>query len=105
MIRFFVWQFIMVSILLAAGPLKADSNIDAGRDKASTCNACHGLQGEGMGENPPIAGQDRQVLESGMLAYKTGERTEPMMAMFMQALSDEDIANLAAYFASLPSKE
>jgi cytochrome c553 len=40
-----------------------------------------------------------------MLAYKTGERTEPMMGMFMKALSDEDIANLAAYYASLSSKE
>jgi len=95
----------MVCVVLAAGPAGADGNIDAGREKASTCAGCHGPEGEGTDKNPAIAGQDRQVLESGMLAYKTGERTEPMMGMFMKALSDEDIANLAAYYASLSSKE
>jgi len=103
--RFSIWQLILACVALAAGPVNADGDVDAGREKASSCAACHGQEGEGMGENPAIAGLDRQVLESGMLEYKTGERPEPMMGMFMKALSDEDIANLAAYYASLSAKE
>ncbi len=98
---YFIWQLIIVSALLVAGPVKADGDINAGQEKSTSCAGCHGSEGEGVGENPALAGLDSEVLVSAMQAYKTGERTEPMMAMLMQALSDEDIADLAAYYASL----
>jgi len=101
--RFFVCQLMILCGFLASGAVIADGDVAAGQEKAASCGGCHGMEGEGFGENPPIAGLDRELLESGMLEYKTGERTEAMMAMLMQALSDEDIADLAAYYASLSS--
>ena len=95
----------LLIIVLLYGPTKADEAVDTGREKAAMCVTCHGPNGEGVGDNPPLAGIDRQTLVNGMLAYKTGEKEEPMMAMLMQAFSDEDIANLAAFYASLPKNE
>ena len=97
-----------LTILLAvlfSGLIKADEAIDTGRKKASMCVICPGQRGEGVGETPLLAGMDRQALVDGMLAYKTGEENEPMMALLMQAFSDENIANLADYYASLPNIE
>ena len=102
---FSVWKLILVLGVLACGPVWADGDVAAGREKASSCAGCHGPNGEGFDQNPPIAGLDIQVLDSGMQEYKTGVRTEAMMAMLMQALSDEDIADLAAYYASLSAEE
>ena len=51
---FTIGQLITVCVVLAAGPVIADGNIDAGREKASVCTGCHGLEGEGHEENPPI---------------------------------------------------
>lgn len=102
---FSVWKLILVFGILVCAPVWADGDVAAGREKASTCSGCHGVNGEGFDQNPPIAGLDFQVLESGMQEYKTGVRTEAMMAMLMQALSDEDIADLAAYYASLSGEE
>jgi len=103
--RFSVVQLIAVCAVLAIGPAIAGGNSDAGREKASQCVSCHGVEGEGVGENPPIAGQDPKDFVSVMRAYKTGEIEAPMMAMFVQGLSDEDIADLAAYYASLSREE
>ncbi|MFQ6005576.1 MAG: c-type cytochrome [Woeseia sp.] len=103
--KYSLWQLVIVSTLMVGGPAIAGGNVDAGRDKAATCAGCHGVEGEGMGENPRLAGLDREVLASSMQEYKSGERSGPMMSMLMQALSDEDIADLAAYYASLSGEE
>ena len=103
--RFFGWALIIVIICLASGPAFADGDVEAGREKANSCAGCHGAEGEGLDEYPALAGLDRLLLENGMQAYRTGEREEPMMVMFMKMLSDKDIVNLAAYYASLPGEE
>lgn len=105
--RNFVCKFLIIGIILAASPVSAggDGDIDAGKIKSSACSSCHGLNGQGVGANPPLVGIDSEDLIDLMQAYKTGEKTEPIMTMFMQALSDEDIANLAAYYASLPNTQ
>jgi cytochrome c553 len=48
---------------------------------------------------------DAELFKTSMQAYKSGENDDPMMAMFVQTLTDEDIADLAAYYASLPAGE
>jgi cytochrome c553 len=99
------WKLIMLIIFLASNPALADGDVDAGRDNANSCAGCHGAEGQGLDEYPALAGLDRQLLENGMQEYRTGQREEPMMGMLMKMLTDEDIADLAAYYASLPGKE
>lgn len=100
-----VWHLVAVSTFLATGPILADGDINNGKEKSTLCASCHGLKGEGFAENPALAGLDRKLLESGMQAYKSGDKTEPMMVMLMQGLSDEEIYNLAEYYASLASEK
>ena len=74
----------------------------AGKAKSATCVACHGP--EGISNNdlwPNLAGQKHGYLVKQMKAFRDGTRNDPMMAPMVAALSDEDIDNLAAYYASL----
>lgn len=101
-----VWQLIIVAaVLVATGQVMADGDIKAGEGKAVSCAGCHGANGEGSGDNPAIAGWDVELFKSSMQAYKSGEKEDPMMNMLVAPLSDEDIADLAAYYASLSSAE
>ena len=77
----------------------------AGKAKASTCAGCHGTDGNSVNPLwPKLAGQHAQYLAKAMKDYKSGKRNEPMMAPMMAPLSDTDIENLAAYFASQTQK-
>jgi cytochrome c553 len=100
-----VWQLIVVGALLATGQALADGDANAGQEKSATCAGCHGANGEGMDPNPPIAGMDVESFTAAINAYKSGEREEPMMGMLAAPLSDQDIADLAAYYASLSGAE
>ncbi len=80
-------------------------DVAAGQAKAAVCAACHGMDGIAVFPGfPNLKGQSEQYLISSVKAYKNKERTGGLAAV-MQAqammLSDEDIANLAAYYASL----
>ncbi|EIC2296856.1 cytochrome c [Vibrio cholerae] len=80
-------------------------DVAAGQAKAAVCAACHGMDGIAVIPGyPNLKGQNEQYLISSVKAYKNKERTGGLAAV-MQAqammLSDEDIANLAAYYASL----
>jgi cytochrome c553 len=103
--RYSIWHTIVIGALLATGQAMAEGDAAAGEALSATCVACHGANGEGMDPNPPIAGLDVETFITSMNAYKSGENAEPMMAMMAAPLSDEDIANLAAYYASLSSGE
>ena len=74
----------------------------AGKVKAATCSACHGVNGISSNDMwPNLAGQKEGYLIAQMKAFRDGERNSPMMAPMAAALSDEDIADLAAYYSSL----
>jgi len=78
----------------------------AGKEKSLTCAACHG--GEGISPNgawPNLAGQKEQYLVAQMTAFRDGTRENAQMAPMVANLSDEDIANLAAYYSSMGCKE
>ncbi len=102
---YYVWQLIIVGALLATGQVMAGGDVAAGEGKAASCVGCHGANGEGFGDNPAIAGLDVELFKSSMQAYKSGEKEDPMMNMLSAPLSDEDIADLAAYFGSLSAAE
>jgi cytochrome c553 len=81
-------------------------DIEAGKAKSVTCAACHG--GEGIsptGTWPNLAGQKEQYLLAQLKAFKDGTRVNAQMAPMVAGLSDDDMANLAAYYASLGCKE
>ncbi|MCK0105815.1 c-type cytochrome [Marinobacter sp. S0848L] len=79
----------------------------AGKAKAAVCAACHGQNGIAqIPVYPNLAGQNEQYLVSALKAYKAGQRKggqAPVMQGQATGLSDADIANLAAYYASLPA--
>lgn len=78
---------------------------DAGKAKTATCAACHGASGIAIApEYPNLAGQNEKYLAIAIKAYKTGDRKNPIMAPMVAPLSDVDIENVAAYYASLACK-
>lgn len=87
----------------------AAGDIDAGKSKSAKCVACHGMNGKvSIPTYPHLAGQNEVYLDYSMHAYKKGERTGNManiMSVYVQKLSDQDIADLAAYYASLGDKQ
>ena len=82
----------------------ADHPNDAalGKDKAVGCHGCHGANGiSAVPTYPNLAGQKEAYLVKQMKAFKDGTRKDPTMNAMAAPLSDEDIAHLAAYYASL----
>lgn len=88
-------------ILLPAGAADAP---DAGRVKAEACLGCHGIESYRNAypsyRVPKIGGQNEAYLAAALKAYRSGERAHPTMQAQSATLSDEDIADLAAFFAS-----
>lgn len=90
----------MAAALLAAGLAQA-GNPELGRAKSAPCVACHGDDGRGIAPNfPVLAGQYADYLALALRQYRSGERDNVLMAPFAANLSDADIADLAAYYAS-----
>jgi cytochrome c553 len=76
-------------------------DIEAGKIKSAMCASCHGVNGISMSPLwPNLAGQKEQYLIKQIKAFRDGTRKDPMMAPMVAALSDADIENLAAYYAS-----
>ena len=74
----------------------------AGKAKSMLCAACHGADGHSPNDLwPSLAGQKEGYLAKQLKAFRDGTRQDPMMAHMAKPLSDDDIANLAAYFNSL----
>jgi len=100
--------FVLASMTLVALSAQAESLVDgsaeAGKAKAITCTACHGPAGNSVNPLwPNIAGQGAPYLLAQLQAFKAGTRSEPLMTSQAMLLSDQDMADLAAYFESLPS--
>ncbi|MCC6378184.1 MAG: cytochrome c [Burkholderiales bacterium] len=75
-----------------------------GREKVQMCQGCHGIEGwrtafPEVYNVPKIAGQNPGYLVAALKEYKTGDRSHPSMRAIAAGLSDDDMANLAAYYA------
>ena len=97
---------LIAAATLAFAPAYAAAPGDpaAGQQKSQPCAACHGPGGNS--ENPIypiIAGQYRDYLVQALKDYRSGVRNNPIMRGFATPLSDEDILDLAVYFAQQDS--
>lgn len=92
---------VLTALLAMVGTAQAGGDADAGKQKAATCGGCHGADGKGVAPNPPLAGLKASYIVEQLKAYKSGARANPMMKQFASGLSDQDMADLAAYYASL----
>ncbi|MBK5144664.1 cytochrome c [Budviciaceae bacterium BWR-B9] len=94
--------------LLFSFSVQAAGDAAAGKAKSTRCASCHGVDGKiSIPTYPNLAGQNEVYLDNSMHAYKKGERTGGMavvMVGYVRSLSDQDIADLAAYYASLGEK-
>lgn len=98
-----MWTLPAAVLCFTAGSASA-ADIAAGRERAEACQACHGEQG--ISENPAIpslAGQLDKFLQWQLVFFRSGRRANEIMGPMAADLTDEDIRNLGAYFASLPA--
>jgi cytochrome c553 len=93
-----------LTLLGMAGLTRAAGDVQAGKAKSSSCAMCHGANGEGKGANPKLAGVAQGQFVQAMEDFKSGKRKDPTMKTYADSLSAADIANLAAYYASLGGK-
>ena len=94
---------LLISLIVSVGLMSAAQAGDAvaGKTKAATCGACHGADGNSLAPNfPKIAGQGERYLVKQITDIKNGDRQVPEMMGFVMGLSETDIADIAAYFAS-----
>jgi len=89
-----------------SAPATVTGNADAARDKNSMCIGCHGIAGYKASfpevyHVPMIAGQNAKYIEAALKEYASGARTHPSMVGIAKSLSEQDIADLAAYYSSL----
>jgi cytochrome c553 len=98
-----VASLVALAILSSAGSASAESgDVAAGRRKALQCQACHGLDGlSKLPEAPHLAGQPERYLLRSLDEYRKGTRKSEMMTLVVKDLSDQDIADLAAYYAAI----
>src|SRR5579885_2540856 len=88
--------------VVVAAPAGA-ADVKAGRQKALQCQTCHGLDGQSkLPDAPNLAGQVEVYLAKALQDYRTGARRNEMMSLVAKPLKDDDIADLAAYFAAIP---
>ncbi|MFT6206702.1 MAG: cytochrome c553 [Colwellia sp.] len=97
---------IIFSLILAVTSINvafaAAGNADAGKSKAAMCAACHGADGISVVDTyPNLAGQQADYIATQLQAFKSGTRVNATMASMSAGLSEQDMADLAAYFSSL----
>jgi len=84
---------------IAAEPIKGDAA--AGQAKTAICGACHNPDGNSLAPNfPKLAGQGQRYLEKQLHEIKSGKRTVLEMTGMLANFNDQDLADIAAYFAS-----
>ncbi|WGZ90738.1 MAG: c-type cytochrome [Candidatus Thiocaldithrix dubininis] len=83
----------------------ADGNVEAGKTKSATCAACHGADGNSVNpEWPKLAGQHPNYIVKQLTNFKEDARVNASMSPMAKPLSEQDMADLAAYFSSQAKK-
>ncbi|MBX3606417.1 MAG: cytochrome c [Piscinibacter sp.] len=96
----FVAPWLLLAAALPGAAVAGDAA--AGRQKAQACAVCHGPLGIAVApETPNLAGDPEGYLVRQLRAFRGGTRTHEVMSLMAKSLSDADIADLAAWFASL----
>ena len=92
-----------VGILMLLGAFSvvyAAGDAAAGKAKTAGCAGCHGVNGEGVGSNPPLAGWSEEQIVQALQELKSGKLVDPVMNPMATMLSDQDMADIGAYYAS-----
>lgn len=98
-------SFLLLLILSIVNNFVFAIDIKAGKQKASTCVGCHGQGGNSNNAQwPNLAGQQPAYLVNQLRSFRTGTRINSTMQGIAANLTDEEVNNLAAFFASLPPK-
>src|SRR5215470_1006870 len=106
-------RFLMAAALCAVAPLvsaqQAAGNADNAKAYISMCTGCHTIPGYQASfprvyKVPKIGGQSAKYIEAALTAYKKGERNHPTMKVIAEGLSDQQIADVAAYYSSRGSE-
>ena len=91
-----------LACVLACAMSAAQADVQAGRSKARTCAVCHGESGVSVLPNAPnLAGQPEIYLAEQLKAYRSGKRSDEVMSVIAKPLTDAEIADLSAWFASI----
>lgn len=95
---------ILAFALSAGEAAAAEGDPAAGKEKKTMCAGCHGIAGYKTAfpevySVPKLGGQHAAYIVSALKAYKAGERSHPTMRAIAAGLSDQDMADLAAYYA------
>ncbi|MFD2165672.1 c-type cytochrome [Thalassotalea euphylliae] len=91
---------IATAALMSAPAFAGD--VEAGKAKSAMCAACHGAEGvSAIPMYPNLAGQKQAYLAKQLKDFRSGARKDPVMAPMAMGLSDADIDNLSAFYASL----
>ena len=95
-------KLILATLLAASLPVAAASgDADVGKKKSAPCAACHGQNGVSPSpEFPNLAGQYADYLQAALTHYKNGKRRNPIMQAQVANLTNKDVMDLAAFFAS-----
>jgi cytochrome c553 len=89
-------------LMLIADSAHAAGNVTTGRRKALQCQTCHGLDGlSKLPEAPNLGGQPEPYLVKSLNDFRQGVRKNDMMSLVVQQLSDQDVADLAAFYAAI----
>jgi cytochrome c553 len=93
------------TLLTLAVPSQAAGDPQAGQQKNSMCQGCHGIPGYRTAypevySVPKIGGQHADYIVAALKAYKSGDRVHPSMVGIVASLSDQDMQDLAAYYAA-----
>ncbi len=104
-------RFVQLSALLLASVIAtsalAQGDAQAGQAKTAVCAACHGASGNDslLPNVPKLGGQGERYLLKQLQEIKAGTRVVPLMAGMLNALSDQDLADVAAWFSSQPAPQ
>jgi cytochrome c553 len=105
-----MFAFAVACVTVSAQAQKVTGNADNGSKKVAMCVGCHGIIGyqasfPEIHKVPMIAGQSATYIVSALTAYKGGDRKHPTMRAIADTLTEQDIADLAAYYSQLGLKE
>ncbi len=100
---------LFVALVSVAAPLLAEGDPAAGMNKTAMCAGCHGIPGFRAAypetyQVPKLGGQNPGYIVAALKAYKAGERNHPTMKAIASSLTEQDMADLAAYYAE-PGKK
>jgi cytochrome c553 len=95
--KLLIWIFVGM-----VAPVGAESvDLSRGQAKAAMCSACHGASGlSALPDYPNLAGQKAGYLQLALKAYRDGQRQHQIMAPMAQGLTDQEIADIAAFYAA-----